>query len=124
MSIKRRLKTAEELARKIELHLKLDEGSPGFLLNRADFERVVVALRLPPLESVAKSIEKLTLHGPLLGGKNADWLKGQEIGLKQGLKYAAATVRQLGDLAPTIDAVQHVSNLHEGASHDPQLLRP
>jgi hypothetical protein len=35
----------EELARKIETHLALDEGSPGFLLNHADFQRIVRALR-------------------------------------------------------------------------------
>ena len=42
----------EELSRKIETHLRLDEGSPGFLLNRADFERIVCALR-PDREAMA-----------------------------------------------------------------------
>ncbi|MDB5612084.1 MAG: hypothetical protein JWP25_8984 [Bradyrhizobium sp.] len=37
--------TAADLADKIATHLKLDNASPGFLLNRADFERIVTVLR-------------------------------------------------------------------------------
>lgn len=43
----------EELARKIEVHLALDDGSPGFLLNQADFKRILVALRRNDREKMA-----------------------------------------------------------------------
>jgi len=38
-------KTPSELADKISLHLTMDEGSPGFLLNQADLQLCVTALR-------------------------------------------------------------------------------
>ena len=35
----------EELACKIEIHLAMNEGSPGFLLSPVDFKRILRALR-------------------------------------------------------------------------------
>ncbi len=35
----------DELANKIEMHLAIDEASPGFYLTKDEFRRIVVALR-------------------------------------------------------------------------------
>jgi hypothetical protein len=51
-----------------------------------------------------ESVNTVNLHGgPRPGGKSKDWLKGQDTGIRQGLKIARSILVSLLDTEPTIE---------------------
>ena len=87
----------QALAPKVQMVAKevIEDSDVGLITTVRTFEKVPL-----DLEDVAKTIESLRIHKRHMPTqpKSAEWLHGHQEGWEQALRYAAKTIRMIGEV--------------------------